>query len=152
MRVLVPLQLHAQAAHAGIFGQAVELRPHVVRQKVGIADNGLRKAGFVGSALHIGDFILEAILRPIALYVDRLRNAGAGEIGEIFVDQIVAADRFVRSEDARLHRSVEPRQIAAAPDVVVRVDNVGHAAFSLAMSRTLAQMPSIEEPSASRSR
>ena len=31
LRVLVPLQLHAQAAHAGIFAQPVELRPHVAR-------------------------------------------------------------------------------------------------------------------------
>ena len=64
LRVLVPLQLHPQPAHAAIFGQAVELRPHVVRQKVGIADDGLRKSGFVGGLLHVGDFVLEGDPSP----------------------------------------------------------------------------------------
>ena len=41
---------------------------------------------------------------------------------------------------------------ATAPDVVMGIDNVGHAAFSFARSRTLAQMESIEQPSARRSR
>jgi hypothetical protein len=126
LRVFVPLQLHAQTAHAAIFGQAIALRTHVVCEKVGIADDPLRKAGFIGGLLHVGHFVLEAILGPIGLHIDRPGHAAAGDVGKILADRIVAADRFIRSEDARLHRSVEPRQIGPPPDVVMCVDNCRH--------------------------
>ena len=153
LRVLVPLQLHPQSAHAGIFGQAVELRPHVARPENRHSRRWLAEIRFrrrLAARRRLRP--RSASFGPIALHVDGLRHAGAGEIGQIFADQIVAPDRLVGAEDARLHRSVEPRQIAAAPDVVMRVDDVRHAAFSFAISRTLAQMLSIEQPSASRSR
>ena len=152
LRVVVPLQLHPQPAHAAIFGQAVQLRPHVLGEKIGVADDALWKPGFIGGPLDVSDFVLEGVLRPIALHVDGLRHAAARQIGQVFADQIVAPDCFVGPEDARQHRPVEPRQVLAAPDVVVRVDYVRHAAFSLAISRTLLQMLSIEPPSPSLSR
>ena len=154
LRVLVPLQLHAQSAHAGIFGQPVELRPHVRGQKVGIADDRLaeirsrrRPAGRRRLRPRSGLSPNWPAHRRIAV------TPQAGEVGEIFADQIVAPDRLVGAEDARLHRPVEPRQVGAPPDVVMSVDDGGHAAaLSLAKSRTCAQILSIDPPSPSSSR
>src|SRR5262249_30351457 len=106
----------------------------------------------VGDLLHVGDFVFESVLRPVALDIDRLADAGAGKVRQKFVDQIVAPDGLVWTKDAWLHWSVKPRQIAAAPDVVVRVDHVAHAVCQLARPRTWAQMRSTEARSASRSR
>ena len=153
LRIGVPMQLHPQSAHAAIFGQTVALQAHVIDQKISIADDGLRKTGLVGGALHVGDFVLEGVLRPIGLHVNRCGDAAVGDVGEIFADRIVAPDRLVRAEDARLHRPVEPWQIGPPPDVVMGIDDRCHAAaLSLAKSRTWAQMLSIDAPSASLSR
>jgi hypothetical protein len=147
------MQLHPQSAHAAIFGQTVALRAHVIDQKVGIADDGLRKTGLVGGALHVGDFVLEGVLRPIGLHVNRCGDAAVGNVGEIFADRIVTPDRLVRTEDTWLHRPVEPRQIGPPPDVVMGVDDRRHAAaLSLAKFRTWVQMLSIDPPSPSLSR
>ena len=81
MRVFVPLQLHAQTPHAAIFGQPVELRTHVRHQKIRITDDRLRKSGLVGGLLHVSDFVLETILGPIRLHVDRFDDVAAGDVG-----------------------------------------------------------------------
>src|SRR6516165_961356 len=152
LRILVPMELHAQAAHAWIFGQAIELWPHIGRKEIGIADDRVRVAGFGGCALDIGDFVLKSILGPIGLNINRFRHAAAGDVGQKFADRIVAPDRLVRAEDARLQRPVEPRQVRPSPDVVVGVDNCGHAALAFAKLRTWAQILSTVPPSASTSR
>ena len=64
----------------------------------------MRPAAFLGGALHPGRLVLESLRRPIGLYIDRFDDAIAGEIVEIFADRIVATDRLVGAEDARLHR------------------------------------------------
>ena len=74
--------------------------------------------------LHPGDLLRETIGRPIGLHIDRALDAGAAHVGEIFRDRIIAPDRFVGPEDARLHRACEPRQIVPAPDVVMGVDDL----------------------------
>lgn len=51
-RVLVPVQLHAHAAHQRIALQAIELRAHVVGREIGIGDDGVGPAVFVGRRLH----------------------------------------------------------------------------------------------------
>ena len=89
----------------------------------------MRPAGLLRRALHPGGFVLETLVRPVGLDIDRLDDALAGEVVEIFVDRIVAPDRLVGTEDARLHRADEPRQVGLAPDVVMRVDDAGHAAL-----------------------
>ena len=131
LRVGVPMQLHPHSAHAAIFSQAVALRSHVIDEKVGIADDGLRKAGLVGGVLYVGDFFLEGVFCPIGLHVNRCGDAATGDVGEIFADRIVAPHRLVRAEDARLHRPVEPRQIGSPPNVVMSVDDCRHAILRL---------------------
>ncbi len=106
-----------------IFGQAVELRAHVGREKVGIADDAVRIAGLVGGALDVGDLVLEAVLGPVGLHIDRLDDVAAGDVGEIFADRIIAPDRLVGAENARLHRPIEPGQIGPPPDVMMGVDD-----------------------------
>ena len=128
LRVFVPLQLHPHPAHAAIFGKAVELRTHVIGEEIGVADDALRKTGLVGGLLDVGDFVLEAVFCPIGLNVNGLGHTGAGEVGQEFADRIVTPDRFVRPEDTRLHRAVEPRKVAPAPNVVMCVNDPGHAA------------------------
>ena len=123
LRVLVPVQLHAHAAHQRILLQPVELRAHVLGQQIGIADDRVRPAAFVGGLLHPRDLVLGALLRPVRLHVDGFFHAAAGDVGEIFLDRIVAADFFVGPEDARQHRAGEPGQIGLPPDVMMRVDD-----------------------------
>ena len=136
LRVFVPVQLHPQATHAGIFAQPVELRAHVGSEEVGIADDRLRIAGFVSSALYVGDLVGERLLGPIGLHIDGADDVAAGDIGKVFADRIVAPDRLVGAEDARLHRPFEPGQIGPPPDVVMGVDNGVHAALTFARPRT----------------
>ena len=102
-----------------IFLQPVELWTDVVGEEIRVTDDPLGKAGLVGGFLHVGDFVLEGWFCPIALHVNRLDDAGAGDVGEELADRIIAPDRLVGSEDARLHRAVEPRQVAPVPDVVM---------------------------------
>src|SRR5580698_2124702 len=126
LRIFVPLQLHPQAAHAAIFGKAVKLRTDVVGKEIGIAYDPLWKAGLVDRLLHVGDFVLEPVLCPIRLNVNRLGHTGTGEVGQEFADRIVTPDRLVWAKDARLHGAVEPRQVATAPNVMMCVNDSGH--------------------------
>ncbi len=128
-RIFVPVQLHAHAAHQRIARQPVELRAHVIDAEIGIGDDGVRPAVLVRGLLHPGRLVLEAVVGPVGLHVNRAGDAGALEIVEIFLDRIVAADRLVGPEDARLHRAGQPGQVGLTPDVMMGVDDVGHAAL-----------------------
>src|SRR6185503_19435209 len=57
-------------------------------------------------------------------------HAGAGEVVQIFRDVVVAADRLVGAEDARLHGADQPREVNLAPDVMMGVDNGSHAGIT----------------------
>ena len=58
LRVLVPVQLHAHAAHEGIARKPVELGTHVVGAHVGIGDDRVRPTRLVGGPLHPGRLVL----------------------------------------------------------------------------------------------
>ena len=74
--------------------------------------------------VHPADLVDRALQRPVGLHVDRLGEAAGGGLGGVLRGGVVAAaQRLVRAEDARDHRPVEPRQVRAAPDVVVGVDD-----------------------------
>ena len=105
--------------------------PALSSKQVGIADDGVRPAMRVGHRLHPGDLLDGLVLGPVALDIDRFLDAAAGDVGEIFLDRIVAPDRLVGTEDARHHRPLQPGQIGLAPDVVMGVDDRDHAAFLL---------------------
>jgi hypothetical protein len=127
-RIAVPVDLLAQAPHQWVFAQPVEVRAHVVLREVGIADDCLRPARLGRDARHPGDLVLEPVGRPVGLHVDRFHHAPVGDLGEIFRHRIIALDRLVGAEDARLHGADEPWQVLAAPDVVMGVDDRRHAA------------------------
>ena len=135
-RIFVPVELHAHAAHQRIAPEPVELRPHVGDGEVGVGDDRVRPARFRGRPLHPGGLVLEAFARPVRLDVDRLDDVRARDVGPVFVDRIVAPDRLVGAENARLHRADEPRQVGLAPDVVMPVDDRNHAALLRAKVRT----------------
>src|ERR1043166_2154087 len=88
----------------------------------------MRPAKFVRRLLHPGGFIFETVIGPVGLHIDRLGDAGACEIGEILLDRIVAPDRLIGAEDARLHRPGQPGQVRLTPDVMMCVDERAHAA------------------------
>ena len=50
-RILVPVQLHAHAAHQRIARETVELRAHVVDAEIGIGDERVRPSVLVGGLL-----------------------------------------------------------------------------------------------------
>src|SRR5258707_12837081 len=80
------------------------------------------------SLLHPRGFIFEAVIGPVGLHVNRADDAGAREIVEIFANGIIAADRFIGPEDARLHRAGQPGEIRLTPDMMMGVDDTSHAA------------------------
>src|SRR5262249_10875652 len=121
--------LHADTAHEWISGQPVELRTDVLDVEIGKGHDGMRPAMFIRRLLHPGGLVFEAVIGPIGLYIDRSRHAGGGKIGEIFLNRIVATDRLIGAEDARLHGTGQPRQIRLTPNVVMCVDEFTHAAF-----------------------
>ena len=77
LRVLVPVQLHAHAAHERVARKPVELRPHVVGAEVGIGDDRVRPSRLVRRPLHPGRLVLISLGRPVGLHVDRLDDAEA---------------------------------------------------------------------------
>jgi hypothetical protein len=125
--VIMPVQLHADAAQERIFGKPVERRADIFGEQIGIADDGMRPAAFVGCLLHPGNLFLGAIRSPVRLHVDGFLDARPGNVAQVFVDRIVAANRLVGTKNARQHRANEPRQIGLPPDVMMRVDNGNHA-------------------------
>ena len=129
LRVLMPVQLHARAANKRITRKPVELRPHVVGAKVGVGDDRMWPSRPVRRPLNPGGLVLIGLRGPVGLHVDRLGDAGAGDVGKELLDRIVAPDGFVGTENARLHRPREPRQVGLPPDVVMAVDHRSHAAL-----------------------
>src|SRR5229473_5170747 len=146
-RVLVPVQLHAHATHQRVTLEPIELRADVVRAEIGIGDDRMRPACFLGGALHPGRLVLEPRRHPIGLHVDRFDDTIAGEVVEIFADRIVTTDRFVRTEYARLHRPDQPGKIGLAPDVMMRIDNADHAALLCRSESTCATTAALDPPS-----
>src|SRR6267154_3823553 len=146
-RAFVPVQLHTYATHQWVMLQPVELRADVVRAEMRIGDDRMRPAGFLGGALHPGRLVLEPRRRPIGLHVDRFDDTMAGEVVEIFADRIVATDRLVGTEYARLHRPDQPGKIGLAPDVMMRIDNADHAALLCRSESTCATTAALDPPS-----
>ena len=124
--ILVPMELHADAAQQRVLALCFKDVPNVGIAQVGVADDGVGVSGAVGLGLHPGDLVDGPCGRPVGLHIDRLRNTAALDVAQIFLDGIVAPDRLIGAEDARQHRPLEPRQVLPAPDVVVRVDDPVH--------------------------
>ncbi len=103
--------------------------------------------GFGADAGDPARLVGEPVGRPVGLHVDRLLDARARHVRLVLVDQVVALDGIVGAEDARLGRAEEPRQVGAAPDVVVGVDDGEVAHGSLAASRISRVMAAVEAPS-----
>ncbi len=89
----------------------------------------MRPAGFLGGTLDPGRLVLETLLRPVGLHIDRLDDAIVGEVVEVFADRIVATDRLIGTKDARLHRPDQPGKVGLTPYVMMRIDDTGHAAL-----------------------
>ena len=64
LRVLMPMQLHAHAAHERITRKPVELGPHVVGAEVGVGDDRMRPAGHVRRPLNPGGLVLVSAPGP----------------------------------------------------------------------------------------
>src|SRR5215471_15752254 len=146
-RVIVPMQLHAHAVHQRIAFETIELRTHVIDAEVGIGDDSVRPAVLIRGPLHPGRLVLEAVVGPVGLHIDRSRHARTGEIAEIFLDGVVAPDRFIRTKDARLHRTRQPGQIGLPPDMVVGIDNIAHAALLSPSERICETTARLDPPS-----
>src|ERR1700675_3032582 len=86
-------------------------------------DVGVRPAGCIGYRLNPFCFVVTLPCRPVCLNIYRLYYIAAGRIGTEFVDRIIAADGFVRSEDARGLRSREPGQSIQTPEVMMGIDS-----------------------------
>src|ERR1700730_14677865 len=87
----------------------------------------------------------------MALRIDRFydeRAREADEVIEIFADRILAPDRFVRTKYARLHRPDQPGQISLLPDMMMRVDDAGHAALLCRSESTCETTAAFDPPSA----
>ena len=121
--VLVPVELHPNAAQPRVLREPVELRAHVGREQVGMAHDAVRPAGLVGHRLHPCDLGLEALRRPVRLHVDRPGHPATGDVLQVLVHEVIAPDRLVGAEDPRLHRPGQPRQVGPAPDVVMGIDD-----------------------------
>src|SRR6185437_13000469 len=104
-------------------------------------------AMFIGGLLYPGRLVLETVIRPVGLDVDRAGDATACEIAEIFIDRIVAADRLVGTEDARLHRTDQPGQVGLSPDMMMTVDNIRHAALLRPSASTCETIAALDPPS-----
>ena len=114
-------------AGRAVWRQAIEGRADVRGHEIGIGDERVGKTGLVMGA---GDIVgLLDRVGPVRLDIDGFLDAGAFQVGEEFGDGIVAADRLIGPEDARLHRSGEPGEGGLPPDVMMRVDD-GHVAAS----------------------
>ena len=146
-RVFVPVQLHAHAAHQRIARQAIQLRTDVIDVEIGVGDDGVRPVMILRGLLHPGRFVLEAVVGPVGLHIDRARHAGACEVAEIFLNRIVAPDRLVGAEDARLHRTAQPGQVGLTPDMMMGIDDFGHAAFLFPSERTCETIAADDPPS-----
>ena len=146
-RVFVPVQLHAHAAHQRIARQTIQLRTDVVDVEICIGDDGVRPAMILRGLLHPGGFVLEAVVGPVGLHIDRARYAGAREVAEIFLNRIVAPDRLVGAEDARPHRTAQPGQVGLTPDMMMGIDEFGHAAFLCPSESTCETIAAVDPPS-----
>ena len=104
-------------------------------EQIDIADDAVRPAARVGHRLHPLDLVERAGGRPVGLYIDRARNAVRFGVGQIFADQVVAPQRLIGPEDARHHGPGEPRQIGLPPDVMMGVDDAGHAPLRSVLRR-----------------
>src|SRR5215213_9743567 len=141
------MQLHPHATHQRIACQTIQLRTDVVDAKIGVGDDGVRPAMILRGLLHPGGFVLETIIGPVGLHIYRARNAGASEVVEIFLNRIVAPDRLVGAEDAWLHRAAQPRQVGLTPDMMMGIDEFGHAAFLCPSESTCETIAAIDPPS-----
>ena len=114
-RVFVPVQLHAHAAHQRIARKPVELRAHVVDAEIGIGDDAhaasrvrRRSAAPRRPRPRSGRWPSWSAHRPNEVTPVPARSS------RYSLDRIVAPDRLVGSEDARLHRAGSAR--ADRPD------------------------------------
>src|SRR5581483_4819494 len=107
----------------------------------------MRPAVFVRGLLHPGGFVLEAIVRPIGLHIDRSGHAGTRKVIQIFLDRIVAPDRVIGTENALLHRSTQPRQVGLTPDMMMCVDEIAHAALRVPSDNKCDTTVALEPPS-----
>jgi hypothetical protein len=122
LRVLVPVELLSDSAQQRVRRQGGDLTACTLAGQVGVADDRLRPAGAASLGGHPGDLVGGLARRPVRLNVDGCLDALASDVEPVLLNRIVAADRLVGSEDARLHRAREPGQIVTPPDVEMGVD------------------------------
>src|SRR4029078_9592356 len=65
----------------------------------------------------------------------------------IFADRIVAADRLIGPEDARLHRAGQPCEVRLPQDMMMRLDNVGNAALLVPSDSRCETTAALDPPS-----
>ena len=127
LRIVVPMELHANTADQRDPRQPVERqgarRPPSGRHR--------RRCRAASPSAPLPPAPMPPRPPPVRLASwpghRRIHDAAAGDVGEVFLDRVVAADRLIGPEDARHHRPREPRQIGLPPDVMMRVDDgLGH--------------------------
>src|SRR5262245_4267552 len=143
-RVFVPMELHPNPANGRLDGQCIELLPDILGEHVGISDDRDREGSAAGGLRHEPHLIQRPRRRPVRLHVDGFGNAFGPAIGKIFLDRIIAPDRLMGTENARLHRSHQPGQIGLPPDVEMRVANLREAARASPMARIAWQSRDVE--------
>ena len=119
----MPVHLLANAAHERNTRKIAQPVRGVGCRQIGTRDDGVRPAVRIRHRLYPRGFGMFPALRPVGLDVDRTGHAATGTVLKEFGDRVVSPDGLVGPEDPRLHRSEQPRQIGAAPDVVVCVDD-----------------------------
>jgi hypothetical protein len=107
-----------------------------------VGDVSVRPTRSVGYRLNPFCFIVALPCRPIGLNIYGFDDVTAGSIGAVFLDWIITAYCFVRTEDARDLRPRQPRQILQSPDMMMTVDGwnalqLRFLCFSLRMKRSV---------------
>src|SRR4051795_11826954 len=107
----------------------------------------MRPAVLLGGMLHPGGLVLETVIGPVCLNIERAGDAAAFEVAEIFLNRVIAPDRLVRTKKARLHRTHQPGQVGLAPDMMVPIDDVRHATLLCPSASTCATIDALDPPS-----
>ena len=117
------MELLTDAAQKRALHLGIEQIGHPRVGEVGAAHDRMWKARLICDRLHPANFSQFAARRPVGLDVHRAGDASRSAIGEKFGCQVVAADGLIGTEDSWHGRTVQPRQIGAAPKMVVGVND-----------------------------
>ena len=123
LRVRMPVELLTDASQKRALHLRIEQIGHPRIGQAGAAHDRVGKAHLIRDRLHPANFSQLAACRPVGLDVHRAGDPGQAAISEKFGRQVVAANGLIGTEDSWHGRTVQPRQIGAAPKMVVGVND-----------------------------